>query len=411
MEEPLPAQGFAGTSEPNGKSASTLAKKDYAIGICLLLVVVCLWTSSNFVTQDLYVDGYEKPFLVTYLNTSAFTLYLIPFSVRLLLNRRRRRKGLLEHSAQYVAIPTDEDHLEVLDVEDRVIPLEIAAPKGSAPLTTYETAQLAFAFCFIWFLANWTVNASLNLTSVASATILSSTSGFFTLAIGRVCRVETLTVWKLVAVLTSFIGVVLVAVSDSAQTSAPGSERMDTTFISTVVNVSKPIFGDALALLSAIFYALYVILLKVRIGSESRIDMQQFFGFVGLFNIISCWPLGVILNITGIEPFELPSTQKAVAALLTNMAITWSSDYIYVLAMLKTTPLVVTVGLSLTIPLAVIGDFFLNKPTKGQVIIGALLVIVSFVMIGFVDEAESHPGEVVTPDESLLLRPESSVGS
>lgn len=117
---------------------------------------------------------------------------------------------------------------------------------------------------------------------------------------------------------SSFIGVVLVAVSDSAQTSAPGSERMDTTFISTVVNVSKPIFGDALALLSAIFYALYVILLKVRIGSESRIDMQQFFGFVGLFNIISCWPLGVILNITGIEPFELPSTQKAVAALLTN---------------------------------------------------------------------------------------------
>ncbi len=36
------------------------------------------------------------------------------------------------------------------------------------------------------------------------------------------------------------------------------------------------------------------------------------------------------------------------------MAITLSSDYIYVIAMLKTTPLVVTVGLSLTMPLAVL---------------------------------------------------------
>lgn len=29
----------------------TLKKRDYAIGICLLLVVVFLWTSSNFITQ------------------------------------------------------------------------------------------------------------------------------------------------------------------------------------------------------------------------------------------------------------------------------------------------------------------------------------------------------------------------
>ena len=32
-------------------------------------------------------------------------------------------------------------------------------------------------FCLIWFAANWTVNASLDCTSVASATITSSMSG------------------------------------------------------------------------------------------------------------------------------------------------------------------------------------------------------------------------------------------
>ncbi|TFK57159.1 vacuolar membrane protein [Heliocybe sulcata] len=379
---------------------SKLAKRDYAIGICLLLVVVFLWTSSNFVTQDLYVDGYEKPFLVTYLNTSAFTLYLIPFSIRLLLGRDVKRRKSLEHSSgsQYTPIPHDSEPT------DAVAPV---LPHGEMPpLTSVETAKLAFAFCFIWFIANWTVNASLNLTSVASATILSSTSGFFTLGIGRLFRVEKLTMAKIAAVLTSFAGVILVAISDSSETLPPGSDPVDPDTITALTRaiVSKPIFGDVLALMSAIFYAFYVILLKVRIGSESRIDMQQFFGFVGLFNIVSCWPLGLILHLTGVERFELPGTQKAVAALLINMAITWSSDYIYVLAMLKTTPLVVTVGLSLTIPLAVIGDFFLNKPSKGQVIVGAVLVIASFVVVGFVDESESHTEQVGTVEEEVLLR-------
>lgn len=50
--------------------------------------------------------------------------------------------------------------------------------------------------------------------------------------------------------------------------------------------------------------------------------------------------------------------------------------------MLKTTPLLVTVGISLTIPFAVVGDFVLNAPIRGQVIVGASLVLLSFVAIG-----------------------------
>ena len=64
------------------------------------------------------------------------------------------------------------------------------------------------------------------------------------------------------------------------------------------------------------------------------------------------------------------------------MFITLSSDFIYVLAMLKTTPLVVTIGLSLTIPLAVIGDFILRRPVHGQVLLGAFVVLVSFLALG-----------------------------
>jgi solute carrier family 35 protein F5 len=162
-----------------------------------------------------------------------------------------------------------------------------------------------------------------------------------------------------------------------------------------------PILGDFLALASALFYALYVILLKVRIRSESRIDMRLFFGFVGLFNILTCWPLGVFLHLVGVEPFELPTTKRALGAILISVGasmslfteaytyiqilITATSDYLYVLAMLKTTPLVVTIGLSLTIPLAVLGDLILGKYTAVQVIVGAFLVLVSFIAVGMDD--------------------------
>jgi solute carrier family 35 protein F5 len=68
------------------------------------------------------------------------------------------------------------------------------------------------------------------------------------------------------------------------------------------------------------------------------------------------------------------------------MLITLSSDYIYVLAMLKTTPLVVTVGLSLTIPCALLGDaFWLDKSSPPEVLCGAALVVLAFVAVGLED--------------------------
>jgi len=83
------------------------------------------------------------------------------------------------------------------------------------------------------------------------------------------------------------------------------------------------------------------------------------------------------------------------------MAITLSSDFIYAIAMLKTTPLVVTVGLSLTMPLAVIGDLLLHTPVKGQVIMGAILVLLGFVVVG-VEGLHKPPDAVLHTDEEVV---------
>lgn len=57
--------------------------------------------------------------------------------------------------------------------------------------------------------------------------------------------------------------------------------------------------------------------------------------------------------------------------------------------MLKTTPLVVTVGLSLTIPLAIGGDLFLGSSPSVQSLVGATLVLVAFIVVGLEDRDES----------------------
>lgn len=115
----------------------------------------------------------------------------------------------------------------------------------------------------------------------------------------------------------SFGGVILVSLSDSVQPQQPPGPASRP--LAHVVDLAPhPILGDTLALISALFYAFYVILLKVRIRSESRVDMQLFFGFVGLFNILLCWPMGIFLHLIGVETLELPKGD-AVAALAINV--------------------------------------------------------------------------------------------
>ena len=109
----------------------------------------------------------------------------------------------------------------------------------------------------------------------------------------------------------------------SSESSDSPSKQPDLDALFLGGTISRIAVGNILALLSALFYAMYVILLKVRIKAEYRIDMQLFFGFVGLFNILACWPVGLILHLAGVEIFEVPHTKLAIYAILINVRVYW----------------------------------------------------------------------------------------
>ncbi|OZJ05272.1 hypothetical protein BZG36_01960 [Bifiguratus adelaidae] len=315
----------------------------YAAGIAALLSVVLIWVGSSFLMSSLFADrAYNKPFFVTYLNTASFSLYLIPTCLA-------RRKKAPEHapldSEQVRLLTPPQDEFETSSSHPSPPPLNATAmphPDTANKLSARETAKLSLTFCMLWFLANWSTNSSLAYTTVGSSTILSSMSGLFTLAIGSWFKIETFNMVKLAAVLITLLGVILVSHDGPAIPSDP--------IPSIPTPASSTLLGDMLALIGAFFYGCYTVLLKLRIKDESRVDMPLFFGFVGAFNVVLLWPVFGLLHVLGIEQFALPSTGTIWGMVIINALIgTFLSDYMWLLAVLMTSPLVVTLGLSLTI--------------------------------------------------------------
>ncbi|KAI9595282.1 hypothetical protein BDF19DRAFT_441379 [Syncephalis fuscata] len=255
-----------------------------------------------------------------------------------------------------INLSTTHDHLPVHE-KDRSMSL-------------HEIASLSAKFCIIWFLANWTQNASLAYTSVASSTVIGSTSGLFTLLVGSMAGVEQLSFARCIAATISLVGVALVTYAP-AQSSTPSDSP----------SLSSHLWGDALALLGAFFYGCYTVLLKRQMHNETRADTTLFFGFVGIFNMFGMWPILLLLHWLGLETFALPGSSTIWTILCINAFLgTFLSDYLWLLAVLLTSPLVATLGLALSIPIAFFGDIVF----KGLIVnvsywIGAGLVLCGFI--------------------------------
>lgn len=184
-----------------------------------------------------------------------------------------------------------------------------------------QTARLAAQFCMLWFLANYFAVACLQFTTVGSTTILTSTSGVWTLIFGALIRVERFTLRKALGVLASLIGVILISRVDLSSSSpttpddaiTPSDGGNDPYSSKTPAEIA---LGDAMAALSAIVYGVYTIVMKKQVGDESRVNMQLFFGLVGLFNVFLLWPGFILLHVLDIERFSLPTENRIWAIIL-----------------------------------------------------------------------------------------------
>ncbi|KAK9746257.1 EamA-like transporter family [Popillia japonica] len=402
------------------------------LGSFVLLLVDIIWVSSSELTKYIYHnETYEKPFFCTYLKTSMFMLYLLGFCFwppwrdschkptnyvfidpeqedenfyseantslsnptyvpvktpeKEVVDRnsgtesddssvRSVRFNKLAEVRQMSEVEATEALLARLSYQASVRAGELAR-RAASRLSVFVVAKLALIFCVLWFCANYTYQLALAETEAGIVNVLSSTSSLFILMLASVFPSTTgdkFTLSKLVAVLFSLAGIILVSFSDISMES------------------SKVPLGVALSLISAFLYACYLVFLRRHVDHEDKLDIPLFFGFVGLFNLLLLWPLFFILHYMQYEIFELPTKHQLMFLLLNGFFGTVVSEVLWLWGCFLTSSLIATVAISLTIPMTMLADVILKKISYPYLFYaGTIPMIVAFLGVTVLSHYEN----------------------
>lgn len=247
------------------------------------------------------------------------------------------------------------------------------AKRAAVKLPVVKVAKIAFIFCILWFIANYTFQVALAEAEAGLVTVLSSTSSLFTLVLAGIFPSNSndhFSLSKLLSVILSIAGVILVSLSEMS------------------MNTQIPV-GVVLSLFSAFFYALYIVFLRRKVDHEDKMDIPLFFGFVGLFNLILLWPLFFFLHYSQLEKFELPSKHQFMFLLLNGLLGTVVSEVLWLWGCFLTSSLIATIAISLTIPMTMLADVLLKRISYPYLFyVGTVPMIAAFVCVSLLSHYE-----------------------
>ena len=341
-------------------AASARSAARVALGVACIVAVAAIWVLAGELAQYLFTQlAFSEPILLTYINVSEFAL-------------------LLPLAALREALPAG---------------AALAAPRSD----WRGAARAALLVCPLWFFAQGAYNMSLVTTSVSSSTALSSTSCVFTFLLTLCVRGGAGGSWLTAGgVAATLVGAVLVGVGDDSGSGGSGAAA------------AASWQGDALALLSAAAYAGYSLAIKLCVPEDKEEEATQqqqqqgeggrapaaprppgisiavFFGWLGVLTSLLLLPVVGALHATGVEDLSgllaKPHLPTIVAlVLLKGLFDNVLSDLLWARAIQLTSPTLASVGLSLTIPMAVLSDLAVRGLVpRAQGAAGAACIFVGF---------------------------------
>lgn len=335
----------------------------YALGLVFIFLVSIIWAAASILVQYLYSDqSFDSPFLLTYIGTSLFVLFL---------------------PSQWVCQKLRQDSQTSYE--------SIRNPEW----TLQDHYRAAAKIAPIWFVSNYAYNASLKYTSITSSTVLASTGSLFTFLFAVLLKDERFSMWKLVGVGLGMAGSILTGLHDVEDDNKEENDGR--------------LWGDALGLLSAVGYGAYAVMIRVLLPhDESLVNMQLFLGFVGLWNCILLAPVAIFQLSSLVSLSWIVFGFVVLKGLLDNVL----SDYLWARAVVLTSATVATVGLGLTIPLAFCSDVVLGRPNVLDVssIGGALSVLLGFILVNLGQKEErQQEAYLLESPASLSIPPEQQV--
>lgn len=396
------------------------------LGFIVLLLVDIIWVASSEVTKFIYKNAdYQKPFFSTYLKTSMFTIYLFGLClwpqwrsqlykppVYQLLDPVADEESFYSETTSTLSdstfVPlkyadagdrgsgTDSGTETTNDASSRSVRFsklaEVkqmseegameallarlsyqatlrageAAKRAANRFPVRRVAKIAFFFCILWFLANYTYQVALAHTEAGMVALLSCTSSLATLLLASVFpsnQGDHFTLSKFMAVGVNLVGLVFVFMADHS------------------FEAKFPI-GGVYALTSACFYAMYLVFLRRKVDSEDKMDIPMFFGFVGLWNMLLLWPAFFFLHYSNLEKFEWPNEKQWAYLLLNGIVGTVISEAFWLWGCFLTSSLIASVAMSLTVPMTMFADVVLKQVHYSVALyLGAIPVCLAFLAI------------------------------
>ena len=372
---------------------------DYTAGSLLIIAACCSWTGAGYVTQYIFSHfDFYSPFVLTYASCSFFSIYLSVWMIRVHLIGDVANPPFWSKSSDEVFLigenlpkSDDSNHLyrNIPGGQNEIISDEfsLTEPKSEkeAPTilwifgkpipknyTQMDIIKAALIISPLWMIANVFYNFSLLYTSIGSAMIINNSSSIFALLLAYVSGVEKITVGKISGIILSFIGVAFVTAN-----ARDDSDDNNHSF-----------YGDLCGIVGAIGYGLYSTVLKLKVPQndedETTVPNQLLFGYIGLVNIVIFMPFIIVMFV-----FDISNIRSLTSVILGFVVLNCVfdgilGDYLWAKSVFLTSPTFATLGMSLTIPLAILCDIFVSHITSDinpLTLIGASLVVGGFCIV------------------------------
>jgi solute carrier family 35 protein F5 len=253
----------------------------------------------------------------------------------------------------------------------------------------------------VMFLADYAYNRGLEYTTVASSTVLVSTSCIFVLFLSVLLGQEPLHQGKVWGVILTVAGTAMTTLHDAAEPSTDEATTTTSNFQQQAdVNpkLESVLYGDMFSLMAAVGYAAYSVQVRMLCPADDELySMTLLLGYVGLISAVPLLPMAIYKFLL-LESMSWHTFGILVLKGLLDFLVT---DYLLFRAVVLTNATVANVGLGLTIPLAFVADWLV----RGMAITslkatGALVVLVGFLLVNLMADSDEVPQVSVTPTSS-----------
>lgn len=346
--------------------AAIATARRHHLAAAALLISLISFTAQTELLSRVSAQGYSKPVFVMYLTHSMVSL-LFPLQV-LVLKVCKPKQSFKRFWKKHTT------HLRQTAQQ-----IQQANGYSGSVYKYFAVVTVILAVSLNIAGASWYI--AIGLTTASDVTAIYNCSIFYAYAFSVCILHETLSWAKIISVVGSALGVVIVAYGGSNNISTEArSHRM---------------IGNLIIAAGSVLYGLYEVLAKKLSSPPQEVSAKKQAAFanltgalIGVGTLVLMWPVILILHWTGVETLEMPTKSVLVPLIWSiTMNVTFIGSFLVLMSL--TSPVFGSVSSLLATFLVPIVDYVLRgtRITLAEVF-GGLVILLSFVLMTWASLAE-----------------------